>query len=116
LVIVHDCEVGPEQVGAGGEPPPPPPPLLTTGGVITGAVVIGIFGIGVVGILLQDTPVKGLNNVVPVQPEGRVDIVDEQSLPVLILNRAPREHSEEEDVLVFDCVLLVCVFVCAFSR
>ena len=90
--------VEPEQVGAEEEPPPPPPPLLTTGGVITGAVVIGIFGVGVVGILLQDRPVKVLNNVEEVQPEGKVDIVDVQGLPVMILNRAPGLHSEEEDV------------------
>ena len=104
-MIVHDCEVEPEQVGAGEELPPPP--LLTTGGVITGAVVIGIFGIEVVGILLQDRPVKGLNNVEEVQPVGRVDMVDEQGLPVMILNRAPEEHSGEEDVLVWVLPLLV---------
>jgi hypothetical protein len=105
--MVHDCEVEPEQIRAGEEPPPPPPPLLTTGGVITGAVVIGIFGIGVGGILLQDRPVKVLNNVEEVQPVGRVDIVDEQGLPVMILNRIPGAHSVREDVLMFVWVLVV---------
>jgi hypothetical protein len=73
------------------EPPPPPPPPLT--------LTTGVVGVIVTGVVPQDLPLIGLNNVVELQPVGKVDVVP-QGLPVMILNSAPGAHSMGVEVLV----------------